>query len=443
MIEKRASIVERERFLRLLPKQLDSRDSMSLMSLMNDNWAPVFHENVDEDDPVVKARQSSLALDVWDHANAAIINALDARDGMLSLQLIDIISYIVKYSGRALSKLRKSPKFVPWLVYLLTPGAPFVEAVPIQFAVFKIIGLVIIGSSKSFLGQLMGAKIPTNMFLKLRGCCPSLISPLCSALEDFTYAAHQHCVNNQDDVRAVLEVGNRIACQRILEVDMTQQRLQNYMQQVSYTDIGEVVGPLACLVISLSLSYRIQTPMDVRDHLGIFGAGYTAQEPTDPVERARWSNRHFCLRAKQVDFSSDAGQAEGSQIMMTFQVKSSMVEEERRTDLRCAKCRKLETAADNNDLQQEQEEAVVLSKCSRCRRIYYCSRDCQTSHWKAHHKRTCRKPDTSTLPERLLNLNESVEQAHEKATSGGSTFYPIMFVVWLEWKYCSSNTGTN
>ena len=33
-----------------------------------------------------------------------------------------------------------------------------------------------------------------------------------------------------------------------------------------------------------------------------------------------------------------------------------------------------------------------FNKCSRCKRVFYCSRTCQRAHWKASHKHTCRKP---------------------------------------------------
>ena len=29
--------------------------------------------------------------------------------------------------------------------------------------------------------------------------------------------------------------------------------------------------------------------------------------------------------------------------------------------------------------------------CSRCKSVFYCSRDCQRSHWKAGHKKVCKK----------------------------------------------------
>jgi hypothetical protein len=49
----------------------------------------------------------------------------------------------------------------------------------------------------------------------------------------------------------------------------------------------------------------------------------------------------------------------------------------------CANCFVLE-----NDLQRK------LLQCSRCRQIKYCSRDCQTDHWKKTHKMLCKKETT-------------------------------------------------
>ena len=46
-------------------------------------------------------------------------------------------------------------------------------------------------------------------------------------------------------------------------------------------------------------------------------------------------------------------------------------------DLCCAKC-----------LKSESEKGSTLMKCSRCRTVKYCSRDCQVADWKVH-KRAC------------------------------------------------------
>ena len=33
--------------------------------------------------------------------------------------------------------------------------------------------------------------------------------------------------------------------------------------------------------------------------------------------------------------------------------------------------------------------AVDVEQCRRCKVVYYCSRSCQKTHWKASHRRRC------------------------------------------------------
>lgn len=54
----------------------------------------------------------------------------------------------------------------------------------------------------------------------------------------------------------------------------------------------------------------------------------------------------------------------------------------RRQDI-CAKCGK--TSKD--------EQPPKMQKCGQCKKIYYCSSDCQRKHWKKH-KEHCKKPET-------------------------------------------------
>ena len=49
---------------------------------------------------------------------------------------------------------------------------------------------------------------------------------------------------------------------------------------------------------------------------------------------------------------------------------------------RCANCTKL---------------FPTMSRCSRCKIVKYCSRDCQSSHWKKVHKQSCVKAQPLAL----------------------------------------------
>jgi hypothetical protein len=43
----------------------------------------------------------------------------------------------------------------------------------------------------------------------------------------------------------------------------------------------------------------------------------------------------------------------------------------------------------------EKSSDSPLKRCAKCQAVFYCSRKCQTTHWKTH-KKTCNKPPTPT-----------------------------------------------
>ncbi|KAL8919230.1 MAG: hypothetical protein Q9208_006891 [Pyrenodesmia sp. 3 TL-2023] len=76
------------------------------------------------------------------------------------------------------------------------------------------------------------------------------------------------------------------------------------------------------------------------------------------------------------------------------------------TDPRCANCNK--TASDTPQ----------LKLCAKCRVIHYCSRDCQTTHWKVHRK-VCAKQAAAagthdaTSPPKIIH-NTDYQSPHSK-----------------------------
>lgn len=48
-----------------------------------------------------------------------------------------------------------------------------------------------------------------------------------------------------------------------------------------------------------------------------------------------------------------------------------------------------------------EEESPDLLKCSRCKEVYYCSRDCQRGHWREGHREDC-KDETASSGDKFL-----------------------------------------
>lgn len=97
----------------------------------------------------------------------------------------------------------------------------------------------------------------------------------------------------------------------------------------TWTDVGHIARGFADVLIAMQQFLRIQTPLPVRQHMAVFGQPYTDVEPADPIERSRWSDRCFCLRIFEADFSSDDGQIEGRIMKMTTIQKCEVLDETR------------------------------------------------------------------------------------------------------------------
>lgn len=55
----------------------------------------------------------SRALELWDHADLALLDALDTRDAMLAYLVLSLINNVVMRVGRVAPLIRRSPKFAP------------------------------------------------------------------------------------------------------------------------------------------------------------------------------------------------------------------------------------------------------------------------------------------------------------------------------------------
>ena len=60
------------------------------------------------------------------------------------------------------------------------------------------------------------------------------------------------------------------------------------------------------------------------------------------------------------------------------------------TGLACAHCHKFFKQESTDDINADTETTNKKLICSRCRRVWYCSAECQVPHWKRSHKRECK-----------------------------------------------------
>lgn len=412
LIEARCEAFERERLLKKLPRALEERNTMSLILLVED-WEHRFQGSTPD---------IPLALEAWDRAASAILESFDTRDGMFAVPLHQIIRPILVYCGRAASKMQKSAKFAAFMTFCIAGGNDTpISAVPMRHHTIKTLTYVLSNIPDGFLNRLGAAGTVEALVTCLDGCCPSLLAMNSNALQLILFAAKD---KNKQDLIPQFRRAAEIANKRILETNMNAQHYPGLYgvaeQRGQQVDIGEIVGALATLVQMLAICVGIQTPLAVRKHLKPFGDKYRPVEPRDPLERSRWSNRYAAMRVAEADWTVEPP----DDMIQGMTMAGIMMESERQGNAQCAACHKKENP----------ESKIRLSKCSRCRLVLYCNRECQLAHWRAH-KSACRKKSRSSVPERLLTLGESLSQMHAIGTAGGSTVYPVLFAVWVDWKY--------
>ncbi len=75
-----------------------------------------------------------------------------------------------------------------------------------------------------------------------------------------------------------------------------------------------------------------------------------------------------------------------------------------------ATCESRAKALGEQNLKNEPAAAREVFKCGRCRSIFYCSKECQRAHWKAHHKLCRAYLSNKTLP----YVSEDLRMFHER-----------------------------
>lgn len=61
--------------------------------------------------------------------------------------------------------------------------------------------------------------------------------------------------------------------------------------------------------------------------------------------------------------------------------------------------------------------------CARCKKVKYCSRECQVAHWKLGHKKVCIQSEVKEVS-RKDELKQKLEQAKKKAAGKADAIAP-------------------
>ncbi|KAJ3204469.1 hypothetical protein HDU67_009497, partial [Dinochytrium kinnereticum] len=70
------------------------------------------------------------------------------------------------------------------------------------------------------------------------------------------------------------------------------------------------------------------------------------------------------------------------------------------------------------------EDISTLKVCGRCKKNYYCSRECQTKHWQRGHRDACNVATISPIPSRVSNGVETIELEPEDEEESDAAIRP-------------------
>ena len=433
LLKKRDSVLRREWFLQRVASSLQLEESILLFGALEDEWLSVFQcgereDNVSTDEWAYGGKElvgTQLALDTWASVGALIMGALVTRDPMMALSLVILLEPISLRLGRAATAMKKSNHFCTFASFILSNEVrgSVLATVPFQHSSITVINNTLWVVSPSYMRRLVDARTLDSLVDLLGSpCCPSLLEVLGEALQNLARAAA--AIDDPalaSEVKLTFRRASRSACARLLGTDMRRETLPAVAG--SEVDISKVVGPLATLVQHLAIYLRITVPVEVRKHIKPFGDKYTEREPSNPVERSRWSDRFVAMRVAQLDWADPGNDSISASLVAASKATYSLFHKRRLESVQCAGCRK-----------NEDPNGAAFKKCSRCKTARYCSAECQKGHWRTH-KRTCVMVLPKVVPARkVMSIKESIDHSHPLATAGGNTMYPTQFVTWLVWR---------
>eukprot|EP00613_Pedinella_sp_CCMP2098_P082362 CAMPEP_0171994774 /NCGR_PEP_ID=MMETSP0993-20121228/279129_1 /TAXON_ID=483369 /ORGANISM="non described non described, Strain CCMP2098" /LENGTH=492 /DNA_ID=CAMNT_0012647861 /DNA_START=58 /DNA_END=1536 /DNA_ORIENTATION=- len=446
-LEARDEKFSREMFLERVPLLVANGDYLSLFGLIQDEWQDQVGGSLQIEAWAMglgDLEGTQLALDLWDRAGPALLNALTTRDGMMALNLVLILEPVSLRCGRAATALQKATSFCGFISFVLGPSAEgtALAAPPLKQQAVKLLCKLLWRPSPSFIKRLAAEGVVDLLANAVLHDCSSLIDATCDALQ--LLVRSWASAAGDPDLSALLKPSLERAASAVNERILATNVQCETIPAAGGTDvdIGKVLGGLATTAQQFSTRLSLPVPLKVRRHLAPFGAKYSPSEPREPLERERWSNRFVCMRVAELDWSAPANAALAKTLTGFVDGTWAAFHARRLATVQCASCHKpeKEVAGDGEEGGGDGGGggggAGRMKKCSRCKLARYCSAECQKNHWPKH-KLVCVKVSKTALPKRMLTLTESMETVHKLATAGGSTQYPTLFVTWLDWKFKS------
>ncbi|GFH52600.1 hypothetical protein CTEN210_09076 [Chaetoceros tenuissimus] len=410
-MNEKAHIINHQRCIKMLPSALRKRDTQSLNYIVDDLGFVDGRMNEMEWE-----KKKVLTMEIWDGAASAFVDALNCRDAMFSIYLNWLYIEFLTAHGRATRVLRKSKLFCPYLKHCLTHYLDnkifYLIDGGFEKEIYVMVMFSLLGGSLTFVKRLIKEDIPRLLFERIEKCPDVYIIHLLEAIRQciVLLANYKEEEGLKHSIIDIISKGYVTLLQRALKINYTKNE----------PNFEGIANKFAETFVYLQVYFKLPTLLKLREKFTPFGMEFYKgiRDITNP-------NFYSC-QLVTVDFAKEDASDGRKSLRKVFDGKNDEFERYRNVNIHCGYCKK------------EEPEDTLFSRCTKCKMIYYCNRDCQVKGWK-HHKSVCKALPKTSLKEPLRNGIEGMVHTaiEEMDMPARGTKYPTPFAVWLEEKYGS------